>query len=205
MPKVAYTEQERERIRDELVKVALELMSRQGIQHTTVEQVYRAVGISRTFFYSYFPTKEDLVVETLYMQQPKILEYARSLAEDPSLSWRESLTRFLRTCCYGERYGIAVMTVEEQRRLFRRLPEESCRRFREKQRLLFGGILEMFGVKPDRERVELVTNLVLTVMVVRRAIPETLSFFVPEAADRTVEFQINAIADCLERLREPRS
>ena len=29
MPKVAYTEQERERIRDELVKVALELMSRQ--------------------------------------------------------------------------------------------------------------------------------------------------------------------------------
>lgn len=74
MPKVAYTEQERERIRDELVKVALELMSRQGIQHTTVEQVYRVVGISRTFFYSYFPTKEDLVVETLYMQQPKILE-----------------------------------------------------------------------------------------------------------------------------------
>ena len=98
MPKVAYTEQERERIRDELVKVALELMSRQGIQHTTVEQVYRAVGISRTFFYSYFPTKEDLVVETLYMQQPKILEYARSLAEDPSLSRREPLTPFLRTC-----------------------------------------------------------------------------------------------------------
>lgn len=86
MPKVAYTEQERERIRDELVKVALELMSRQGIQHTTVEQVYRAVGISRTFFYSYFPTKEDLVVETLYMQQPKILEYARSLAEDRRLA-----------------------------------------------------------------------------------------------------------------------
>ena len=39
MPKVAYSEAERERIRNELVSVALELMARQGIQHTTVEQI----------------------------------------------------------------------------------------------------------------------------------------------------------------------
>ena len=65
MPKVAYSEEDRSRIREELVTTALTLMSRQGIQHTTVEQVYKAVGISRTFFYSFFPTKEDLIVETL--------------------------------------------------------------------------------------------------------------------------------------------
>ena len=39
MPKVAYSEAERERIRNELVSAALELMARQGIQHTTVEQL----------------------------------------------------------------------------------------------------------------------------------------------------------------------
>ena len=37
-------------------------------------------------------------------------------------------------------------------------------------------------------------------MVIRRAIPDTLPLFVPEAADETVEFQINAIADALEIL-----
>lgn len=60
MPKVAYSEEDRQRIRSELVKTGLELMSRQGIQHTTVEQIYKKVGISRTFFYSFFPAKEDL-------------------------------------------------------------------------------------------------------------------------------------------------
>ena len=64
MPKVAYSEEDRERIRTQLVAVGLELMAKQGIQHTTVEQIYQAVGISRTFFYSFFPTKEDLIVES---------------------------------------------------------------------------------------------------------------------------------------------
>jgi hypothetical protein len=38
-------------------------------------------------------------------------------------------------------------------------------------------------------------------MVVRKAIPDTLPLFVPEAADETVEFQINAIVDALEKLK----
>lgn len=128
MPKVAYSEAERERIRGELVSVALELMARQGIHHTTVEQIYRAVGISRSFFYTFFPTKEDLIVESLYLQQPRILEYARSLMADPELSWREAVRRFLHSCCYGEQHGIAVLTVEEQQLIFRRLSPRELRR-----------------------------------------------------------------------------
>ena len=74
MPKVSYSEEEREKIRDALVDAGLDLMTKQGIQHTTVEQIYKKVGISRTFFYTFFPTKEDLIVEALYLQQPKIIE-----------------------------------------------------------------------------------------------------------------------------------
>ena len=201
MPRVAYSGEEREKIRAALIAVALERMARQGIQHTTVEQIYREVGISRTFFYSFFPTKEDLVVETLYLQQPRILAYARSLMEDPSLSWREGVGQFLRACCYGEEHGIAVLTIEEQQLIFRRLSEESYRLFREKQARLFGKILECFGVPATPRRVRLFTNLSLTVMVVRRAIPQTLPMLVPEAADETVEFQIGAMVDVLERMR----
>lgn len=201
MPKVAYSEEEREKIRVSLVTTALDLMARQGIQHTTVEQIYRAVGISRTFFYSFFPTKEDLIVETLYVQQPKLLDFARKLMVDPSLSWREGVGQFLRACCYGERNGIAVLTIEEQQMIFRRLSEESYRMFREKQASLFGHILECFGIRPSRERVQLFTNLSLAVMIVRRAIPQTLPLFVPEAADATVEVQIRAIVDCLEEMK----
>ena len=201
MPRVAYSEADRERVRSALLTTALELMARQGVQHTTVEQIYRAAGISRTFFYTFFPTKEDLIVETFYRQQPRVLARAQSLMADPSLTWREGVRQFLRDCCYGERSGIAVMTVEEQRLLFQRLSPESFRTFREKQFSLFSGLLSCFGVPAGRENVQLFTNISLTAMVVRRAIPETLPFFVPEAAEATVAFQIEAIADALERMR----
>ena len=201
MPKVAYSEEEREQIRSALVNTGLKLMAKQGFQHTTVEQIYKAVGISRTFFYSFFPTKEDLILEVLYVQQPKILAFARSLMEDPTLSWREGVRQFLHACCYGERNGIAVLSVEEQQMIFRRLSEESCRVFREKQVSLFGHILECFGIEASRERIQLFTNLSLAVMVIRRAIPQALPFLVPEAADATVEIQINTIVDWLEKMK----
>ena len=202
MPKVAYSEEDRERIRAALVTEALERMARQGIQHTTVEQIYKAVGISRTFFYSFFPTKEDLIVETLYLQQPRIRAYAERLMADPALTWREGVRQFLHACCYGEKNGIAVLTIEEQQLIFRRLSADNCRVFREKQARLFGKILECFGVRADRDRVELFTNLSLTAMIVRRAIPESLPLFVPEAADATVAFQIDAIVARRERRKE---
>ena len=206
MPKVSYSEADRERIRTQLVAVGLELMAKQGIQHTTVEQIYKKVGISRTFFYTFFPTKEDLIVETLYLQQPKITAYVQKLMADPTLSWRDAVKQFLHACCYGERNGIAVLTIEEQQLIFRRLSKESYAVFRQKQLRLFGEILEGFGIQANTARVNLFTNLSLTVMVVRRAIPDTLPLFVPEAADETVDAQINAIVDTLEKWRtEPRS
>ena len=203
MPRVAYSEADRERIRSQLIEVGLELMARQGIQHTTVEQVYKRVGISRSFFYTFFPTKEDLIVETLYLQQPRIIRYVQALMADPDLSWREAVRRFLHSCCYGEKNGIAVLTIEEQQLIFKRLSQESYRMFRQKQRRLFGEILENFGIRASVERVNLFTNLSLTAMVVRRAIPDSLPLFVPEAADETVAFQLDAIVGTLDACREP--
>ncbi len=201
MPKVAYSEEDRERIRIALITVGLELMAKQGIQHTTVEQIYKKVGISRTFFYTFFPTKEDLIVETLYLQQPKIIAYVQTLMKDPALGWRDAVKQFLHACCYGEKNGIAVLTIEEQQHIFKRLSKESYQIFRDRQRRLFGQILESFGISADTERINLFTNLSLSAMVIRRAIPDTLPLLVPEAVDETVDFQLNAIVDVLERFK----
>ena len=202
MPRVAYSDAQREQIRKELVAVGLELMTKQGIQHTTVEQIYQKVGISRSFFYTFFPTKEDLVVEMLYLQQPKVLQYARQLMNDPSLGWRQAVGRFLHLCCYGERNGIAVLSVEEQQKVFRRLPPESYRVFRHRQQRLFGQLLEIFGVRAEPERVGLFTNLCLAAMVIQRAIPGSLPLLVPELAQATTQVQLDSIVDWLARLRD---
>lgn len=201
MPKVAYSDEDRSRIRTQLVTVGLELMAKQGIQHTTVEQVYKKVGISRTFFYSFFPTKEDLIVETLYLQQPKIIKYVQTLMADPALGWRDAVKQFLHACCYGEKNGIAVLTIEEQQLIFKRLSKESYQIFRQKQRRLFGEILKNFGIEADTAKINLFTNLSLAAMVICRAIPNTLPLFVPEAADETIDFQLEALVDILEKFK----
>ena len=201
MPKVAYSEEERADIRKNLIAAGLDLMAKQGIQHTTIQQIYERVGISRTFFYTFFSTKEEFVVEMLYVQQPKIIAYTETLMRDPNLSWRDAVKKYLHSCCYGEKNGIAVLTIEEQQLIFRRLSKDQEQIFREKQRCLFGNILESFGIKAEPERIAVFTNLCLTVLVIRRAIPDTLPLFVPEAADKTIEIQIDAIVDTLEGFR----
>ena len=202
MPKIAYSEAQREQIRQALIVTGFELMTKQGIQHTTVEQIYKKVGISRTFFYSFFPTKEDLIVEALYLQQPKLIAYAQNLMDDPSLNWREAVKRFLYSACYGEKSGIIVLTMEEQQLIFKRLSEENYRLFREKQFGLFNRIFETFGVRADTEQVQLLLNLFLAVIIICRTLPDTLPMFVPEAGDKTVEFQVESILNYLESLKK---
>lgn len=202
MPKVAYSKEERENIRSQLISIGLDLMARQGIQHTTVEQVYKSVGISRTFFYSFFSTKEDFIVEILYFQQPKIIQYVHELMKDTSLDWKSAVRKFLYSCCYGERNGIAILTIEEQQLLFKRLSSESYTTFREKQRLLLKEILEEFGIQSEKTNINLFINLSLALMVVRKAIPAQLPLFIPEAADETANFQIEALVNTLEKLKD---
>lgn len=202
MPKVAYTEEDRQRIRSTLISLALKRIAEQGVQHTTVEQIYKEAGISRTFFYTFFSTKEELVVEAIYYQQPKILAYACSLMKDPSLSWRAGVERFLYSCCYGEKNGIAILTPQDQKTLFRGMSfEESCI-FRQKQSGLFGKLLEIFGIKPDREKINLFTNISLLAMILRSATAESMPLLVPETVDQTVSFQIEAILNELEKMRD---
>lgn len=203
MPRVSYSEEARARIRQALVSAGQQLMARQGIQQTTVEQVCRQVGISRTFFYTFFPAKEDLILEALYLQQPKILAYAQALMGDPALTWREGVARFLHSCCYGGENGFAILTVEEQQQLFRHLSPGSYQLFRARQMQLFGQILSCFGVRATPEWTALFANISLSAIVIRRAIPHTLPLFFPEAADAATDFQINSLVDLLAAHRAP--
>ena len=202
MARKAYSDEERAQVKEALMVTMIRCIADRGLIHSSIDVLCRKVEISKTFFYSFFSSKEELVLHALRYQQPRLLDYARQLMEDPALSWRAGVETFLKNCCYGAESGVAVLTIEEQQLIFRRLSADNCRVFREKQARLFGKILECFGVRADRDRVELFTNLSLTAMIVRRAIPESLPLFVPEAADATVAFQIDAIVDRLERLKE---
>lgn len=202
MPKIAYSETEREQIRETLIATGLELFARQGIQHTTVEQIYTHVGISRTFFYAFFPAKEDLVVQAFYRQQPQMLSYAQKLMDDPELSWRDGVGQFFHNACYGRQNRFAIMSVEEQQELSKCLSGENRRAFHERRLTFFTELLQVFGICTTPQTVMLLANLMFSAVILHKAIPGTLPFLFEEAADEMAEFQIGRLIDYMETLRE---
>ena len=83
-----------------------------GLIHSSIETLCQKVGISKTFFYSLFAAKEERVCQALRYQQPRLLNYARQLMKDPSLSWRAGVETFLKNCCYGAKNGVAVLSID---------------------------------------------------------------------------------------------
>lgn len=141
-------------------------------------------------------------MEALRYQQPKLLQYARQLMDDPALGWREGVRTFLETCVYGEKKGIAVLSIEEEQGIYRCLSQENFQTFRNDQTKLFRDLLEIFGLSADHINPQLFGNLSMSMMMVYKAIPNTMPFLFPELAEDMVEFQINALLDAMQRAKE---
>lgn len=202
MARKTYSEQEREQVRNALLTTVIQCIADRGLIHSSIDVLCKKVGISKTFFYTFFSSKEELILEALRYQQPKLLQYARQLMEDPACSWREGVKTFLETCVYGEKKGIAVLSIEEEREVYRCLSQDSFQAFREDQIKLFQELLVIFGIPAGSIDPRLLGNLALSMMMVYKAIPDTMPFLFPEAAENMVEFQINALLDEMQRAKE---
>ena len=201
MPRKAYSDREREQIRENLLETVIRLIAERGLIHSSVDLLCREAGISKTFFYSLFPSKEELVFQALRHQQPRLLRRARALRADPALTWRQGAEQFLRDCCYGARSSIAVLSIEEEQAVYRCLAPENFQVFRRDQLVFFGQVLAIFGLPAGAVDPRLFGNLALAMMMVYKAIPDAMPFLFPEAAGDMVEFQVKALVDEMERAR----
>lgn len=189
-------------MRTALLTTVIQCIVDRGLIHSSIDVLCKKVGISKTFFYTFFPSKEELVLEALRYQQPKLLQYARQLMEAPALSWREGVQTFLEACAYGEKKGIAVLSIEEEQEVYRCLSQENFQIFRKDQNKLFRDLLVIFGLPVDSIDPRLFGNLALSMMMAYKAIPDTMPFLFPEVAEDMVAFQINALLDEMQRAKE---
>ena len=121
--------------------------------------------------------------------------------DDPALTWRQGAEQFLRDCCYGTRSSIAVLSIEEEQEAYRCLAPENFQVFRRDQLVFFGQVLTIFGIPAGAVDPRLFGNLALAMMMVYKAIPDTMPFLFPEVAEDMVEFQVKALVDEMERAR----
>ena len=94
-----FSDEERERIREELVESGRELLVTYGPEKTNVADVTEPVGIAKSTFYRFFDSKTDLYLEVFMRESEDFRERVEaelSGVEDP----REGLERLFR--CYAE-------------------------------------------------------------------------------------------------------
>ena len=202
MARKVYSEEDREKVRKALINTMIQCIVDRGLIHSSIDVLCKRVGISKTFFYTFFSSKEELVLEALRYQQPRLLDYAHQLMEDPALSWREGVETFLKNCCYGGKSGVAILSIEEEQQVHHCLSNESFHAFRQDQVSFYGKLLSIFGLPADGIDPRLFGNLALVMMMVQKAIPDTMPFLFPEVSDDMVNFQVRGLVDGMERVKK---
>ena len=67
MPKVGRMERKKEETRQNIIRLAMEMFRKQGVDGTTMEQIAEEADIAKGTLYNYFPVKEAIISD--YIQQ----------------------------------------------------------------------------------------------------------------------------------------
>lgn len=79
MSRKAYSEEERNKLRQELMQLTLKSIIERGVVHSSINYLCKELGISKTFFYSFYSSKEELILDAIRYQQPRLIDYAKRL------------------------------------------------------------------------------------------------------------------------------
>ena len=188
MSRKAYSEKEREIIRVGLMDRAMALFSEKGIRDTNIDEIYAPLGISKTFFYSFFPTKSHLATSIVEREMARIGELFRDNV------WKygaeNGMRETFREVISGRYY---VLSMDDQAYLRSQMTEEDLMRFRNDVIVLFSDMLYTVGVPASGLDPRVFCNLVMSVLTTRMADENSLVLTYPEASDDTTDIQLDTL------------
>ncbi|CDK40576.1 TetR/AcrR family transcriptional regulator [Halorubrum sp. AJ67] len=91
-----FSDEDRERIRGELVEAGRELFTRHGFERTRIKDVTEAVDIGTSTFYQFFDSKETLYVAVLKRERDRLIERVDAAVADAATP-REEVRTMLET------------------------------------------------------------------------------------------------------------
>lgn len=125
MPK-AFNDREKELIKARLMEKAAEFLAVYGVRKTSVEDLTKAVGISKGAFYVFFDSKEELFLEIFEKYEREIRDEIMRIAFRPDMSPKESFRLFIKEL-FNLMYSNPILkhiNSGEFEYLLRKLPEE---------------------------------------------------------------------------------
>ncbi|ADY55550.1 regulatory protein TetR [Syntrophobotulus glycolicus DSM 8271] len=147
-PKI-FALKEREEARIKMLEAGLALIREHGMTHASVEKVTRAVGLGKSTFYNFFPSKEMFVYEIIQYQRDRAKQFFMD-----TLDGREKMTTpeakaFLRKIIFSENSIYQYLTAEDEARLKAALPPEFRIDPQAEAVVMRGLFTHMEGVRPD--------------------------------------------------------
>jgi AcrR family transcriptional regulator len=125
MPK-AFTEQEKDLIRERLLEQGTALFASYGLKKTSVEELAVAVGISKAAFYLFYPSKEALFIDVVELAEAHFRQEVLAQIDLPGSSPRARLVAVFKKAFSLWRTIplLRVFTRDDYNLLFRKLPQE---------------------------------------------------------------------------------
>ena len=202
MPRVAYSEADKVRIRQRLLEVGLDEFAQKGCRKVRIEDILQKVGISKPFFYTFFPSKEELILCILEYQRERLYRLVRETLADENRDWEEKLGDFLVRCLHAEREKLFIMTQVEELYVYKHLRPEYIQAFQNGQVEFYAELLQMWGISREKCPPKVFGNLILSVLLVHNSAAESLPFFFVEDLEQTSETQARMLAHYFAGLRE---
>ena len=147
---MAFTEEQNETIRRDLIRAARRCGVTVGMRKTSVEQLTEAAGISKGSFYKFFDSKELLFLAALEDIHAEGFAVAqRSLAENAALAPAErAAAAILAACCWLSETQAFVFLENDEEFLLRRLPQGVKDAHYHDDDVHIRALLEQSGLRP---------------------------------------------------------
>ncbi len=196
MSRKAYTSEERESIRASMLRRSATVFAEKGLRNANLEDIYSPEGISKTFFYTFFPSKLSLISETFRMQSSDMLETLRRNVWDYGAvnGMRETLSDVLEG-----RWFIA--SFDDQVYLREIMSEDEFNAFKNDRIVLFADILNMIGVPVSRLDPRVFYNMLMSVVWTCCSHQKSMPFLYSEVVRSSSEIQMERLVEYIASLR----
>ena len=196
MSRKAYSPEERETLRSNMLARSASIFAEKGLRNTNLEDIYVPEGISKTFFYTFFPSKASLIGEVFRMQSKDILDtLTRNVWEYGSVN---GMRETLKDVVAGRWF---ISTFDDQNYVRDLLSDEEFIGFKNDRIVLFADILNIVGIPVSRLDPRVFYNMLMSVVWTCRSNQSSLPFLYGEVIRTSSEIQIGRLVDYLASLR----
>jgi AcrR family transcriptional regulator len=122
-PKI-FALEERENAKIRMLEEGFSLIKQYGMTHASVDKITKAVGLGKSTFYNFFPSKEMFVYEIIRYQRDRAKQFFTDTLRGRDKMTVSEAKAFLKKIIFSEDSIYQYLTAEDENRLKAALPPE---------------------------------------------------------------------------------